>query len=161
MATPKQAPLKLTEEPEIVNWPETHYAFVEQIGPFMESAPKAWQSLHQLIPAISEHNKITGYMSLYKVAAKIYRAGVAVAEEPKNLPEGMRYEKFKGGKYSRFILTGPYSLLPEASRRVFEIVAEKKIQVREDYCIENYTTDPRTTPADQLTTEILVPTVHN
>lgn len=159
MATPKQAPIKLTEEPEIVNWPETHYAFIEAIGPFMETAPKAWGSLHQLIPAILEHNQITKYMSLYKVEPKIYRAGVAVAEQPKNLPEGLRYEKFKGGKYSRFVLTGPYSLLPEASRRVFEIVTEKKIQLRDDYCIENYTNDPRTTPEDQLTTEILVPTV--
>jgi effector-binding domain-containing protein len=159
MATPKEAPMKLTEEPEIVNWPETHYAFVEQIGPFMETAQKAWQSIHQLVPAILEHNKITGFMSLYKVAGKIYRAGIAIAEEPKNLPEGLRYERFKGGKYSRFVLTGSYSLLPQASRRVFEIVSEKKIQVREDYCIENYTNDPRTTPEDQLITEILVPTV--
>jgi DNA gyrase inhibitor GyrI len=159
MATPKEAPMKLTEEPEIVNWPETHYAFVEQIGPFMETAQKAWQEFPQLVPAISEHNKITGFMSLYKVAAKIYRAGVSVAEEPKNLPEGVRYEKFKGGKYSRFVLTGPYSLLPAACGRVFEIVSEKKIQVREDYCIENYLNDPRTTPEDQLITEILVPTV--
>jgi effector-binding domain-containing protein len=42
---------------------------------------------------------------------------------------------------------------------VFEIVAEKKIQMRDDYCIENYTNDPRTTPEEQLVTEILIPTV--
>ena len=159
MATPKQAPMKLTREPEIVTWPETHYAFIEKIGPFMETAGKAWQSLHQLVPAISEHNKITGYTSLYKVNPKIYRAGVSLAAEPKNLPEGVRYEKFKGGKYSRFVLTGPYSLLPEACGRVRDIVSEKKIQVRDDYCLENYTNDPKTTPEDQLITEILVPTV--
>jgi effector-binding domain-containing protein len=98
-------------------------------------------------------------MSLYKVGPKIYRAGVSVAAEPKNLPENLRYEKFKGGKYSKFVLTGSYANLPQASGRVFEIVAEKKIQMRDDYCIENYTTDPRTTPEDQLVTEILIPTV--
>jgi DNA gyrase inhibitor GyrI len=98
-------------------------------------------------------------MSLYKVGPKIYRAGVAVATEPKNLPENIRYEKFKGGKYSKFVLTGSYANLPQASGRVFEIVAEKKIQMRDDYCIENYTNDPRTTPEDQLVTEILIPTV--
>ena len=32
-----------------------------------------------------------------------------------------------------------YANLPEASGRVFEIVAEKKIQMRDDYCIEHYT----------------------
>jgi DNA gyrase inhibitor GyrI len=98
-------------------------------------------------------------MSLYKAEPKIYRAGVSVAAEPKSLPENLRYEKFKGGKYSRFVLTGSYANLGQASGRVFEIVAEKKIQMRDDYCIENYTNDPRTTPEDQLVTHILIPTV--
>src|SRR2546422_1871241 len=35
--------------------------------------------------------------------------------EPKNLPEDLKYEKFKEGKYSRFVLTGPYSNLPDPS----------------------------------------------
>lgn len=159
MATPQKAPMKLTQEPETVNWPETHYVFIEKIGPFQDTAPKAWQELHPLVPAISEHNKITGYMSLYKVGPKVYRAGVSVAAEPKNLPANFSHEKFRGGKYSRFVLTGSYANLPEASGRVFEIVAEKKIQMRDDYCIENYANDPRTTPEDQLITEILIPTV--
>jgi effector-binding domain-containing protein len=159
MATPQKAPMKLTQEPQIVTWPETHYVFIEKIGPFQNTAPQAWQELHPLIPLISEHNKITGYMSLYKVGPKIYRAGVSVSAEPKNLPENFRYEKFKGGKYSKFVLTGSYANLPHASGRVFEIVAEKKIQMRDDFCIENYANDPRTTPEDQLLTEILIPTV--
>jgi predicted transcriptional regulator YdeE len=127
MAAPKSQFMKLTEVPEIVTWPETHYVFVEKIGPFMDTAPQAWQSLHQLVPAIMKQNKITGYTSLYKVAPKIYRAGVSVSEEPTNLPEGVQYMKFKGGKYSRFVLTGAYSNLPQASGRVWEIVSERKI----------------------------------
>lgn len=150
--------MNLTQEPEIVTWPEIHYVFVEKIGPFQTTAPEAWQQLHKVTSAISEHNKITGYTSLYKVGPKIYRAGVSVAEEPKNLPAGITSTRFKGGKYSRFVLTGPFSDLPQASRRVFEIVAEKKIELRDDYCIENYVNDPRTTPEEKLTTEILVPT---
>jgi effector-binding domain-containing protein len=159
VSTAKEARMKLTEEPQIVTWPETHYAFIEKIGPFQNTAPLAWQSLHPLVPAISEHNKITGYLSLYKVGPKIYRAGVSLAAEPKNLPEGVAYEKFEGGKYSKFILTGSYSHLPQASGRVFEIVSEKKIQVRDDYNIENYANDPRTTPEEQLITEILIATI--
>lgn len=159
MATPQKASLKLTQEPEIVNWPETHYVFIEKIGPFQETAPQAWNEVHPLIPAVSQHNQVTGYMSLYKAVPKVYRAGVSVATEPKNLPANLRYEKFKGGKYSRFVLTGSYANLPEASGRVFEIVAEKKIQMRDDFCIENYLNDPRVTPEDQLSTQILVPTV--
>ena len=158
MATPQKASLKLTQEPEIVTWPEMHYVSIEKVGPFQNTAPQAWQELHQLVPGISKHNKITGYMSLYKVGPKVYRAGVSLAAEPKNLNEKLTYEKFKGGKYSRFVLTGSYAQLPEASGRVFEIVAEEKIQVRDDFCIENYANDPRTTPEDQLLTQILIPT---
>jgi effector-binding domain-containing protein len=158
MATAKKA-MKLTEQPTVVTWPETLYVFVEKIGPFQETAPQAWNSVHPIVPAISEHNQVTGYMSLYKVAPKVYRAGVSVAADPKSLPAGVRYEKFKGGKYSKFVLTGPYSNLPEACGRVFDIVAEKKIQMRDDYCIENYINDPRTTPEEELVTEILIPTM--
>jgi effector-binding domain-containing protein len=96
-------------------------------------------------------------MSLYKRGPKVYRAGFSLAAPPSQLPEGLEYVKFKGGKYSRFVLTGPYSDLPAASGRVFEIVAEKGIEMREDFCIEHYVTDPRETPAEQTITEILVP----
>jgi effector-binding domain-containing protein len=157
MATPQKAPMKLTQEPEIVTWPETHYVFIEKVGPFQNTAPQAWQELHPLVPRIAEQNQVTRFMSLYKMPST-YRAGVSLSAEPKNLPANFRYEKFKGGKYSKFVLTGSYANLPQASRRVFEIVAEKKIQMRDDFCIENYTNDPRTTPEDQLVTEILVPT---
>ena len=150
--------MNLTESPEIVQWPETHYVFVERIGPFLENAQQAWQSAHQLVPALRESNEITKYMSLYKPGPKIYRAGFAIASAPKNLPPGFAYEKFAGGKYSRFVLTGPYSDLPVATGRVFQIVAEKGIKMRDAFCIENYTTDPNVTPPDQNVTEILVPT---
>ncbi|MEO6828633.1 MAG: GyrI-like domain-containing protein, partial [Acidobacteriaceae bacterium] len=60
---------------------------------------------------------------------------------------------------SRFVLTGSYAHLPEASGRAFQIAAEKKIQFRDDYCIENYVKDPKVTPAQELITEILFPTL--
>jgi DNA gyrase inhibitor GyrI len=151
--------MSLTETPENVTWPETHYVFLEKIGPFQNTAQQAWQEFVKLVPAISEHNQVKGMLSLYKVGPKVYRAGASIASAPQQLPAELCYEKFKGGKYLKFVLGGSYLQLPQASRRVFEIVAEKKIQLREDYCIENYTNDPRTTPEDKLVTEILVPTV--
>ncbi len=150
--------MNLTQEPEITTWPATHYVFVEKVGPFMENAPQAWQSAHTFMPALAERNKITGYMSLYKVGPKVYRAGFALAAPPVDLPQGLTYEKFNGGKYSRFVLTGSYTNLGQATGRVFEIAAEKKIAQRDDYCIENYVNDPRITPEDQLITQILIPT---
>lgn len=40
----------LTEEPESVMWPETHYVFVEKAFFFQQNAPQAWQEAHKLIP---------------------------------------------------------------------------------------------------------------
>lgn len=98
-------------------------------------------------------------MSLYKMGPQIYRAGVCVSALPVKLPAGAAYEGFAGGKYARFVLTGPYSNLGDASGRAFRIVAEKQIPLRDDYNIENYVIDPRETPEDQLITEILFPTL--
>jgi effector-binding domain-containing protein len=150
--------MQLTEEPDIVNWPETHYVFIEKIGPFQTNAPQAWSELHPRVPEIAALNQITGYMSLYKMDQQLYRAGVALAARPDDLPVGLRYEHFKGGKYSRFVLTGPYPNLGPATGRVVKIVAEKKIPLRDDFNIENYVNDPRTTPEEQLITEIMFPT---
>jgi effector-binding domain-containing protein len=158
-STVKGDGMNLTPVPDIVTWPERHYIFIEKVGPFQDTAAQAWKELQPQFSTISEHNDVTGYMSFYKVVPKIYRAGVSVAAAPKDLLDGLRYEKFKGGKYSRFVLTGPYSNLPEASGQVSQIVSARKIQVRDDYCIENYVNDPRTTPEEELVTEILVPTV--
>jgi effector-binding domain-containing protein len=150
--------MNLDESPEILFWPETHYVYVEKIGPFMTTAPQAWQTAHSLVPALSEHNKITGYMSLYKGEPQIYRAGFALSEPPQELPAGLQYEFFSGGRYARFTLTGPYSNLPEANARASAIVAEENIPLRDDFNIENYVNDPRTTPEEELVTEILFPT---
>jgi DNA gyrase inhibitor GyrI len=153
--------MKLKQKPEIVIWPEIHYLCIEKIGPFQETAPVAWQRLHQLVPVILHHNKITGYMSLYKVDPKkmTYRAGVAVPAKPKQLPEDLAYTKFPGGKYVCFVLTGSYTNLPAATSQVFEIITENKIPRRDDYCIEHYLNDPRSTPEEELITEILIPTL--
>lgn len=151
--------MHLNEHPEVVTWPATHYAFVERVGPFMENAGAAWHEAHRLAPPLSENNRITGYMALYKMGPKIYRAGFAIAGSPVNLPEGLKYEKFPGGKYVRFELTGPYTDLPQASGRAWSIVGEKKLEVRDDFAIEHYVNDLNVTPPEQLITHIMVPTV--
>lgn len=150
--------MNLTETPEIVQWPETHYVFIERIGPFMKTAQQAWQDLHALEPLISESNRISGAMALYKMSPNTYRAGYVLDAPAKALPSELTYEAFPGGKYSRFVLTGSYRNLPQASGRVWEIVSKSNLMVRPDFAIEHYANDPKTTPEDQLITEILVPT---
>lgn len=154
--TAKESP-RLTTEPDAVQWPATHYVSIEKIGAFPTTAPEAWSNLHQQVPTIAQHNTITGYCSLYKMKDRLYRAGVALAAAPSSLPAGLRYEVFPGGKYARFVLTGPYSQLPEASGRVWRIVEETRLSLRDDYNIENYARNPNVTPADELIAEILFP----
>jgi predicted transcriptional regulator YdeE len=151
--------MNLTSKPEVVNVPATHYVFVEKTGDFHSIAGQAWKSAHAFVPELSMKNKITGYMSLYKMGPKMYRAGFALADAPVDLPDGMAYEKVAGGKYAKFVLKGPYSDLPQASQQVWKTVEEKKLPLRDEYAIENYLNDPSVTPEDQLKTEILVPTV--
>lgn len=151
--------MKLTETPEIVNWPVTHYVFIEKVGPFQDTAMKAWQTLHQVSQEIGKHCKIVGAMALYKMKPEmIYRAGHIVDSKPAQLPDGVQYVRFEGGKYSKFTLVGSYSNLPMASGKVMEIRDRTQIPVRDDFYIENYANNPQTTPEDQLITEILVPT---
>jgi len=151
--------MNLTETPDTVQWPEIHYVFVEGIGPFQETAPVAWQTLHKSVDQIASQGKINGFLSLYKMEPNmIYRAGVALDKKPVSIPSGFKYEMFVGGKYSRFVLTGSYSQLPEACGRVFEIVKKTNLPVDNNYFIENYVNDPRVTPEEKLITEILIPT---
>lgn len=149
--------MTLTETPEFIDWPETHYVFLQRTGPFMQTAPEAWQAVSALLPAIAAHNRITRGMSLYRTATGTYRAGFSIAEAPVNLPEGLDYECFPGGRYSRFVMTGSYANLPFASARVWQIAATSKLPLRDDWAIENYPNDPKTTPESDLVTEILIP----
>ena len=59
--------LNLTSKPETVSWPETHYVYLEKVGPFQQTAPQAWDEFQKLIPFICEHNQVNSYTSLYKV----------------------------------------------------------------------------------------------
>lgn len=149
--------MNLNEQPEYTHWPETYYVFVEKTGPFMQNAPAAWGEAHALVPTLLEHNKITGYMSLYKMTTSTYRAGFALEAPPSELPKGLGYETFEGGRYAKFVLTGPYSQLGPATGRVQELVKEQGIDVRDGWYIENYVNDPRTTPEPELISEICVP----
>ena len=155
--TAAQETLRLTTTPETVEWPETHYVFIEKDGPFMSSAPAAWTELHAARPEIEKHNTITRYFSAYKVGPQIYRAGVAVSETPSDLPDGVRYEVLPGGKFASFTLTGPFRHLPEATSRAVRMMEESGLALRDAFNIEQYVTDPRVTPEEELRTDILFP----
>jgi predicted transcriptional regulator YdeE len=151
--------MSLNETPDTVQWPEGHYVFLEKIGPIPQNAPQAWAEFHKFMPELQARFKVTGAVSLYKTGPQIYRAGLMLAAPPADLPAGLRYEKFSGGNYLRFTLKGPYPQLGPATGRTFQLVAEQRVPLRDDFNIENYVNDPSKTPEDELITEILFPTV--
>lgn len=151
--------MNLNLNSDIIQVPEMHYVFIEKKGPFMETAPAAWQELHKHLENFKKNNKVKTALSLYKIQPEmIYRAGVAFESKPTDLPAGFQYVHFKGGKYSRFVLKGSYAQLPEACGKVFETVAKTALPVRDDFFIENYVNDPTTTAEQDLITEIMIPT---
>ena len=159
----KEIMMNLTTEFETITRPLTHYVFLENNGPFAEVAPLLWDNLIPLLPAIGRDN-IRGFLGLSGIdktklgeETMIYQAGVALAQRPGRLPAGVRHRTVPNGKYARFLLVGPYSHIWMAFDRIFKTLAEKKVELRAEFCIENYLNDPRTTPEDQLQTELLIP----
>ncbi|MGH9562886.1 MAG: GyrI-like domain-containing protein [Terracidiphilus sp.] len=151
--------VNLTTRPEIVDFPNSHYVFIERVGNIPANAPGAWKAFDKFMPVLMEHNQITAPAGVYalnrEANREIYRAGFLLAAPPVSLPAEIRYERLSGGRYVRFMLTGPFDQLPEATKRAFEIIAEEKISLGDGFNIEQYLTDPSTTPADQNITAIL------
>jgi len=160
---PKETQMNLTTDFETVSRPLTHYVFLEKRGPFAEVAPPLWEQLQPLIPQLGpgQAREFLGVSGIDKSRAgedaMIYQAGVSVATEPAKLPGGLQHRAIPKGNYARFVLTGPYTQIWPAFDRVFKTLAEKKVELRPEFCIENYVNDPRTTPEEKLLTEILVP----
>lgn len=147
--------MNLIETPDIIDWPETHYVYVEKLGAFQETALAAWQELHAHINEIVPH--ISSHFSQYKPEAAIYRAGVGVDDAPDVLPPGLQHALAPAGKYKQFTLTGSYAQLPEACGAVFQWLEDNGIALRDDFCIEHYVNNPQSTPEEELITQILMP----
>lgn len=159
----KETHMNLTADFETVTRPLTHHVFLEKRGPFPEIAPPLWSELQPMIPQLPQ-NKVREFLGVSGIDksrpgedAMIYQAGVSLADEPGKLPGGLQHRAIPKGNYAKFVLTGPYSDIWMAFDRVFKTLAEKKVELRPEFCIENYVNDPRTTPEAELKTEILVP----
>ena len=160
----QEVAMNLSPNFEIVTRPVTHYVYLKRQGPFAEVAPGTWDDMFPLVFGQFEHSQIEEFLGLSTIdrtklgeEALMYQAGVALKAPPPKLTKGLQYKKIPGGKYARFLLTGPYSHVWVAFNEIFKSLAEKKVELRQEFCIENYLNDPKVTPEDQLLTELLVP----
>lgn len=156
--------MNLTEQFEIVTRSTTHYVFLEKHGPFAEVAPPTWEEMFPIMASQVEPQRIREFLGLSGVDrtkvgedAMIYQAGVGLSGPPASALKGLQYRKIESGKYARFLLIGPYAEIGAAFDRIFKTLSEKKVELREEYCIENYLNDPKVTPEGQLQTELLIP----
>jgi DNA gyrase inhibitor GyrI len=151
----------LSETSEVIERDGVHFAFVEEEGPLGEAAMKCWMDLFtNHISYLKTHEKFTVLSNISMFRAKpapVYRAGCVLSNAAPELNEGLKYEFVSGGKYAKFTVTGPYSTLPEARERIFQIVEETNMDVRDAFYISYYGNDPKDTPEEQLVTFILVP----
>jgi effector-binding domain-containing protein len=86
-----------------------------------------------------------------------FLAGVPLAEEPKQAPTGdLSIGKSPEGPALKFIHHGSYDSMEATYSAITNYLDERQLEARDQF-IEQYVTDPFTTPEDKLVIEVYVP----
>jgi len=86
-----------------------------------------------------------------------FQAAVPLGEEPQNPPRGdIAVGKSPAGRALRFVHRGSYDSMDSTYEAITNHLDEKRLEAK-DLFIEEYATDPVTTPEDQLVITVLVP----
>jgi effector-binding domain-containing protein len=86
-----------------------------------------------------------------------FQAAVPVAEEPRNPPRGdLAVGKSPAGRALKFVHRGSYDSMDSTYEAITNHLDEKRLEAK-DLFIEEYATDPVTTPEDQLVINVIVP----
>ncbi len=86
-----------------------------------------------------------------------FEAAVPVAEPPKDAPTGdLTVGKTQGGRAFKFVHRGSYDDMDTTYDAITNFLDEKQLDAKGSF-IEQYVTDPVTTPQDNLVVEVFVP----
>jgi effector-binding domain-containing protein len=86
-----------------------------------------------------------------------FQAAVPLAEEPPNPPRGdIAIGKSPAGHALKFVHHGSYDSMDTTYEAITNYLDEKRLEAK-DLFIEEYGSDPATTPEDQLVITVLVP----
>lgn len=86
-----------------------------------------------------------------------FQAAVPIAEAPKDLPKGdVAVGQSPGGKALKFIHRGSYDSMDNTYEAITNHLDEKRLEAA-DVFIEEYETDPVTTPEDKFVVTVFVP----
>lgn len=148
--------MPLVEEYSEVNLPERHFLYITKAGAFSETASACWAQFGPVIPVLRENHHGLGNAAMFNKELNQYFAGIFASAEPlSDLPGEVSHMTFTGGKYLQFTLQGPYHELPQAWGRVFEILKEKEVMVRDGLFLEEY--GDSAIPEDERRTLLCVP----
>jgi len=85
------------------------------------------------------------------------RAGISIPEDVP-LPDGAEEQRIRGGAYARYTHIGPFEMLGDVwSRFMGEALPASGHEFADGPALEIYRSDMRTTPKEQLRTDLLVP----
>jgi len=86
-----------------------------------------------------------------------FEAALPLEEEPKNAPKGdLTIGKSPDGRALKFVHRGSYDAMDATYDAITNYLDEKKLDAK-DLFIEQYVSDPLTTPQDKLVIDIFVP----
>ena len=86
-----------------------------------------------------------------------FQAAVPLAEEPQNPPHGdIAVGKSPSGRALKFVHRGSYDSMDSTYEAITNYLDEQRLEAK-DLFIEEYATDPVSTPEDQLVITVLVP----
>jgi effector-binding domain-containing protein len=86
-----------------------------------------------------------------------FQAAVPIEEAPKDLPKGdIAVGQSPGGKALKFVHRGSYDSMDNIYEAITNYLDEKRLEAA-DVFIEEYETDPVTTPEDQFVVTVYVP----
>ena len=86
-----------------------------------------------------------------------FQAAVPIAEEPKDPPKGdIEVGKSPGGRALKFVHRGSYDSMDSTYEAITNYLDEKRLEAQ-DLFVEEYQTDPVTTPEENLVVNVYVP----
>ena len=85
-----------------------------------------------------------------------YQAEIPVEGDPKNLAKGMSIGTSPEGPTLKFVHRGSYDNMDNTYEAITNHLDDKKLEAKDTF-IEEYVTDPLTTPEDKLVVNVFVP----
>jgi len=125
----------------------------------LESLQDAFKSVYALIDG-QKLARAGQSMTIYTQADDTgfsFQAAVPIAEAPKDLPKGdIEVGQSPAGKALKFVHRGSYDSMDNTYEAITNYLDEKRLEAADAF-IEEYETDPVTTPEDKFVVTVYVP----